>query len=82
MGPSTLATDVPLAPDYAAANPWAKSFIDLAAESRSPLIKGYEAQTKAIMREVMTQVERYLVDGGDAAAALSTAQKQVTQLLG
>ncbi|GAA1262970.1 ABC transporter substrate-binding protein [Arthrobacter pascens] len=82
MGPSTLATDVPLAPDYAAANPWAKSFIDLAAESRSPLIKGYEAQTKAIMREVMTQVERYLVDGGDAAAALATAQKQVTQLLG
>ena len=82
MGPSTLATDVPLAPDYAAANPWAKAFIDLAAESRSPLIRGYEAQTKAIMREVMTQVERYLVDGGDAAKALATAQTQVTQLLG
>lgn len=82
MGPSTLATDVPLAPDYAAANPWAKSFIDLAAESRSPLIKGYEPQTKAIMREVMTQVERYLVDGGDAGKALATAQTQVTQLLG
>ncbi|MCU1516689.1 MAG: ABC-type sugar transport system, periplasmic component [Pseudarthrobacter sp.] len=82
MGPSTLATDVPLAPDYAAANPWAKAFIDLAEESRSPLIRGFEPQTKAIMREVMTQVERYLVDGGDAATALSTAQKQVTQLLG
>ncbi|KQR01151.1 hypothetical protein ASF72_13030 [Arthrobacter sp. Leaf141] len=82
MGPSTLATDVPLAPDYAAANPWAKAFIDLAADSRSPLIKGYEAQTKAIMREVMTQVERYLVDGGDAAKALATAQTQVTQLIG
>jgi multiple sugar transport system substrate-binding protein len=82
MGPSTLATDIPLAPDYAAANPWAKAFIDLAAESRSPLIKGFEPQTKAIMREVMTQVERYLVDGGDAATALSTAQTQVTQLLG
>jgi multiple sugar transport system substrate-binding protein len=82
MGPSTLATDVPLAADYAAANPWAKAFIDLASESRSPLIRGYEAQTKAIMREVMTQVERYLVDGGDAAKALATAQTQVTQLLG
>jgi multiple sugar transport system substrate-binding protein len=82
MGPSTLATVVPLAPDYAAVNPWAKAFIDLASESRSPLIRGYEAQTKAIMREVMTQVERYLVDGGDAAKALATAQTQVTQLLG
>jgi multiple sugar transport system substrate-binding protein len=30
----------------------------------------------------MTQVERYLVDGGDAAKALATAQTQVTQLLG
>lgn len=82
MGPSTLATDVPFSPEYAQDNPWAKSFIDLASESRSPLIKGYEAQTKSIMREVMTQVERYLVEGGSAAQALSTAQTQVTQLLG
>ncbi|MDQ0707775.1 ABC-type glycerol-3-phosphate transport system substrate-binding protein [Arthrobacter woluwensis] len=82
MGPSTLATDIPLDADYARANPWAESFINLAKESRSPLIKGFEAQTKAIMREVMTQVERYLVDGGNAATALSTAQTQVTQLIG
>lgn len=81
VGPSTIATDVALSAEYDRANPWAQSFIDLAAHSRSPLIAGFEAQTKSIMREVMTQVERYLVEGGDAAAALGTAQTQVSQLV-
>ncbi|MEZ0490820.1 extracellular solute-binding protein [Kineococcus sp. TBRC 1896] len=79
-GPDALATDVPVDPDFAAANPWAPTFADLAANSRSTLIPGYEASTDQIMRPVMEALERVLVSGADPATELAVAQSEVDAL--
>ncbi|WEX09136.1 extracellular solute-binding protein [Chelativorans sp. AA-79] len=76
-GPDMLATDVPLDPDFVKANPWGKIFADVATESRSVLIPGYEMETTQIMRPVMEAVEEVLISGIDPAAALAKAQERV-----
>ena len=76
-GPDALATDVPVSAEYEAANPWAPTFVKLAADSRSTLIPGYEPQTAAIMRLVMEAVEKVLITGVSAQEALDEAQAEI-----
>jgi multiple sugar transport system substrate-binding protein len=78
-GPDALATDVPVTAEFAAQNPWAQVFADLAARSRSTLIPGYEAETAAIMRTVMEAVERVLITGVSAQEALDAAQAEIAR---
>ncbi len=76
-GPDALATDVPVTEAFQAANPWAETFAELAKNSRSTLIPGYEVQTTQIMRVVMEAVERVLVADDDPQAALTRAQRKI-----
>jgi multiple sugar transport system substrate-binding protein len=76
-GPDALATDVPVTPEFAATNPWAQTFADLAKTSRSVLIPGHETETLQIMRTVMEAVERVIVAGADPKASLAKAQKDI-----
>ncbi|MDR1634640.1 MAG: extracellular solute-binding protein [Bifidobacteriaceae bacterium] len=82
LGASTLATDVPLGADFEAANPWAQTFLDAAATSRSNLIPGFETETKPIMQVIMQAVERSITQGQDPAAALAEAQEQAPAAVG
>lgn len=76
-GPDALATDVPVTEDFAATNPWAPEFAELAKTSRSTLIPGYEVETGQIMRPVMEAVEEVLIRGTDPSEALAAAQAKV-----
>ena len=76
-GPDTLATDVPVTEEFAAANPWAPTFAKLAETSRSTLIPGYEVETPQIMRFVMQAVEKAILTDTSAEDALAEAQTQV-----
>lgn len=76
-GPDALATDVPVTEAFAAANPWAAEFAELAKTSRSTLIPGHETETGQIMRPVMEAVEDVLIRGTDPGDALATAQAKV-----
>jgi multiple sugar transport system substrate-binding protein len=78
-GASTLATDVPLDPAFAEANPWAETYIETADETRSGLIVGFEENTEPIMRIVMQAVERVITQGEDPAEALGQAQEEAEQ---
>ncbi|MHB0707219.1 ABC transporter substrate-binding protein [Roseomonas mucosa] len=78
-GPDALATDVPVTEEFRTANPWADTFVDLAKNSRSTLIPGYEVETTQIMRPVMEALERVIVGGADPKAALVDAQRRVDQ---
>lgn len=78
-GPDTLATDVPLNPEFVAANPWAPTFADLAKKANSTLIAGHETDTSQIMRIVMESVERVLTTDASAKDELAKAQKAVDQ---
>ncbi len=82
LGASTLATDVPLDPGFAAANPWAEEYGKLSAGSKSALIAGFEEKTKPIMKDVMTAVERVITQGEDPAAAMKLAQEQAKRTAG
>ena len=76
-GPDALATDVPVTEAFRSANPWADTFAQLAVNSRSALIPGYEVKTAQIMRFVMQAVEKVLIGGADPKVALAEAQRQV-----
>lgn len=76
-GPDALATDVPVTAEFQATNPWAPTFAELAATSRSTLIPGYEVETPQIMRPVMEALEKVILGGVAPAEALAEAQKQV-----
>jgi len=76
LGASTLATDVPLSDEFQSAHPWAPTFLDQAATSRSNLVEGFETDTKAIMQIVMRAVERVITKGDDPAQALAEAQSE------
>lgn len=78
-GASILATDVPLDSVFAAANPWAETFITSGPKTRSGLIIGFEADTEPIMRIVLQAVERVISQGEDPQKALSEAQKEAEQ---
>ncbi|AJE48665.1 ABC transporter substrate-binding protein [Celeribacter indicus] len=79
-GPDALATDVPVDPDFVAANPWAPTFDELAKTSRSTLIPGYEVETPQIMRPVMEALEKVILAGVSPSDALAEAQQQVDGL--
>ena len=76
-GPDALATDVPVTKEFLAVNPWAATFAELAVDSRSTLIPGYEVETAQIMRIVMEAVERVLVADDAPEKALAKAQKKI-----
>lgn len=76
-GPDALATDVPVTEAFAAANPWATEFAEMAATSRSTLIPGHEVETAQIMRPVMEAVEQVIIGGADPEEALAEAQQAV-----
>jgi multiple sugar transport system substrate-binding protein len=76
-GSDALATDVPVTQEFLTANPWAKTFAELAAHSRSALIPGYEVKTAEIMRVVMEAVERVLVANADPKTSLAEAQREI-----
>ncbi|PRX04023.1 UNVERIFIED_ORG: carbohydrate ABC transporter substrate-binding protein (CUT1 family) [Martelella mediterranea] len=76
-GPDALATDVPVTAEFAAANPWANEFAELAKHSRSTLIPGYEVETPQIMRYVMQAVEKSILTDTSPADALAEAQAEV-----
>lgn len=76
-GPDTLATDVPLLPDFVAQNPWAPTFADLARNSRSTLLPGHEVDTLRLMRPVMEALEKVMISGATPEAALSEAQRTI-----
>jgi multiple sugar transport system substrate-binding protein len=76
-GPDGLATDVPVTEEFKATNPWAETFAQLAVNSRSPLIPGFEVETPQIMRVVMDAMERVLIANQDPEAALADAQKLI-----
>jgi len=79
-GPDRLATDVPLDPDFVAQNPWAPTFAELANQTRSVLIPGYETETLQIMRPIMEAVEDVLINNTDPQAALARAQERVDRM--
>lgn len=79
-GPDALATDVPLDEAFVADNPWAPVFAELATDSRSVLIPGYEVETTQIMRPVMEAVEEVLVTGIAPEDALAKAQGRIDQM--
>jgi multiple sugar transport system substrate-binding protein len=76
-GPDTLATNVPFAASYAAANPWAPQFAALGTTSRSTLIPGYELQTAQIMQIVVNHIQDVVVSGVSPASALAAAASEV-----
>lgn len=76
-GPDTLATDIPIDPDFLAKNPWAKAFAKAGEHSRSTLIPGHEKDTPAIMRTVMGAVEKVIVGHADPSRALAMAQRKI-----
>lgn len=78
-GPSTMATDIPPDPQFIAANPWAIVFPTLSADSRSPIIPGFETKTKPIMRNFLEAVERVDLQGADPGKALAEAQQKSQQ---
>lgn len=73
LGASTMATDEPMPADFLAANPWAPGFAALTG-SKSALIPGFEPDTKAIMKEVITAVEKVITQNADPETALKDAQ--------
>jgi len=78
-GPSTMATDLPPDAQFIAANPWAIVFPTLSAESRSPLIPGFETKTKPIMRNVLDAVATVDLQNADPGKALTEAQQKSQQ---
>lgn len=76
LGAATLATEVPLDTEFGEANPWATEFKELAEESRSPLIPGFEAQTPEITEIILSQVERVLTQDLSPEEAMATAQAE------
>lgn len=82
LGGSTIATDVPLDPTFAAANPWAEQFRKLADASRSALIPGFEVKTPAIQKIYLTQLETSLTGGVDPQKALDQAQQEAEAAVG
>lgn len=76
-GPDALATDVPVAADFVASNPWSATFAELAPASNSALIPGYEVETSDIMRYLMGAVEKVLIASADPKTALAEAQTQI-----
>lgn len=81
-GASTLASDVPLSPDFASENPWAQTYVDTAGDTRSGRILGFEEDTEPIMRVVMQAVERVIADNEDPKKALEQAQAEAEQEFG
>ncbi|SDD38226.1 ABC transporter substrate-binding protein [Glycomyces harbinensis] len=74
LGASVLATDVPIDAEFAAANPWAETFVELGATNRSGLPAGFETEADPIMRAVLEQVERVITEDLDPAEAMRNAQ--------
>ncbi|WP_159620434.1 ABC transporter substrate-binding protein [Ruania rhizosphaerae] len=81
-GASALATDVPLDPEFAEANPWAEQFIESASDSRSTLVAGFELDSVMIWREFLTAVEELRINGGDIRESLEQVQETVEAELG
>lgn len=75
-GASTLATDSPLDAKFAAANPWAETYLAIGSKSRSVLIPGFEERTVPLMRIIMQAVERVTTQNQDPKAALKQAQQE------
>lgn len=76
-GPDALATDVPVTEEFVAANPWATTFAEMAADSRSTLIPGYELETQSIMRPLMNSLEKVLLNAATTEDALDEAQAEI-----
>ncbi|WP_327442511.1 ABC transporter substrate-binding protein [Tropicibacter naphthalenivorans] len=76
-GPDALATDVPVTAEFVAANPWATTFAEMAADSRSTLIPGYELETQSILRPLMTSLEKVLLNAATTEEALDEAQAEI-----
>lgn len=74
LGASTLATDVALPAEFVTANPWAQTYVDLGASTKSTLIPGFELQSVEYFQTIMEAVERVITQGQDPAEALGEAQ--------
>ncbi|MCC6305168.1 MAG: extracellular solute-binding protein [Rhodobacteraceae bacterium] len=81
-GPDPLATDVPVSAEFIAANPWAPAFVEIGKTSRAILIPGHEVDTAAILRPVMEGVEKVLLGGATAEAAMAAAQAEIDSKFG
>jgi multiple sugar transport system substrate-binding protein len=82
LGASVLATDTPPSADFLKANPFAEEYLKLAQHSTSSLIPGFEPDSKAIWREMLTAVEGALARGDDVQESLDAAQAKVVQQFG
>ncbi|MGO4784238.1 ABC transporter substrate-binding protein [Cryobacterium sp. W22_MBD10_FK3] len=82
LGASVLATDTPPSAEFLAANPFAEEYLKLAQESTSSLIPGFETDSKAIWREVLSAVEGALVRGDDVKDAFDAVQDKVVNEFG
>ena len=78
-GPSTMATDLPPNQQFIAANPWGIVFPTLSADSRSPIIPGFETKTKPIMRNFLEAVDKVDLQNADPGKALAEAQQRSKQ---
>lgn len=76
-GPDALATDVPVTEEFLAANPWASTFAEMAGESRSTLIPGYELETESILRPLMNGLEKVLLGAATTEEALDEVQAEI-----
>lgn len=75
LGASTLATDVPLPADFEAANPWAQTYVEVGANTKSTLIAGFEIESIEYFQTIMEAVERVITQDQDPAEALGEAQE-------
>lgn len=76
-GPDALATDVPVTEEFVAANPWATTFAEMAATSRSTLVPGHELETTSILRPLMNSLEKVLLGAATTEEALDEAQAEI-----
>lgn len=76
LGASTMATDVPLPDAFKSEHPWAETYLELGATSKSTLIAGHETDTAEIMKIILEAVERSVAEDADPQAMLADAQNR------
>lgn len=78
IGAAAMATDIPIDAAYLEEMPWAAAYEDIGKTSRSGIPLGFENRSDEIMREVLSAVERVVIEGADPAEELARVQEQLS----
>lgn len=79
---TTLATDVPLEPDFLAKNPFATTFMEIGKTSTDSVVPGFAKDSRAIYNSFLSAVQGLVTNGGDVKSTLDKVQDEVVNQFG